>query len=1647
MSFEMRAKPVARLAVLVIATTLAEAVITRSQFINDRDALADSAPIPSADGSCAVYTVAAGDLCEAIEDKYNLGATDLDKFNVGKTWGWAGCRRIQPGQRICVSDGDPPMPSYDTGAICGPQVPGTERPENGTKISELNKCPLNVCCNIWGQCGIDEDFCIDTSIDNTPGTAEIGTYGCISNCGMDIVNNKEPPSEFSRVAYFEAWNRERPCLHMDVTDIGTPHTHIHFAFGYITDDYVPSAKGSESQFQRFVKIRDLKRVISFGGWAFSNDPATSHIIRDGVKPANRQKFADNIVQFVEDNNLDGVDFDWEYPGADDIPGADPGTPEDGPNYLEFLKLVRKGLGDDKVLAIAAPASYWYLKNFPIAEISEVVSYIVYMTYDLHGQWDVNNKFISPGCPEGNCLRSHVNSTITHNALSMITKAGVKANKVMVGIVSYGRSFKMAEVGCEGPSCHYLGGRNQSPAMPGECTETAGYIADAEIRKIKADGKYPVEQYWDSASDSDIFIYNDVEWIGWMAPETKRRRVSRYAELNFAGASDWAVDLQGDIDPDDGETVYIGSEVYEDPEMHCEASCTIVLAPSPLSETTTITIPPYTTSLQVGTTTVTVTVTPSPITTDEVEFYNIPIPTMSGGTTVIQPYPSIPVPDAEVPVTFESDGEVVTTTRTIAMPPWPAITNGPAEDWNGTAIPSNTGRPTYTVAPGPPPSPLPTITWTDWNEIPAVVTPVPDKISKPTPVNQDDDEDDIGPPAVLVPCDLWFFDSCNSDIDIGGWKWILPPGILPPGPPPPGIIKPGKDWQIDGPLPPWPPISVGSDGVPTDIPDKPSACETESASMCGTTMSYGVGAGGSTTTTAVVSTCHTIYGCHLTDWEETSTTTGATCYPTNVVAARTLPATNQAAATVTASTSDTGSEERAPPTGIPRAHLLVSRADEDDKASWADDKAIARDWDCQRSDVVIYCENPWSCDTLSERMEGIASEIKVTRIATASSDFTAFFHVEGLPSVLFERIREMSECGHIYDPIAFGRRFETEDSNEPEDTTNQPRAVFGGKTEVEDSRNNSTLRRRQDGDDQEFYQLSDDWANSQISTPPTVSDWATSDLFTENGQHKYWRYQDAGDGGMVGSDQFVYLVENCIDFDHPEFSEISKIQLNPPDPQAYGPAGSDNCLHGRQMAASIVGKTLGIVPGANLIPVETRIGPPGSQIRERYLEALVRIIDDARAHPETQGRAVINMSFAVESARVAGYFGKVMAYLLFILKDLNIAAVTGSGNNGDLGSYTDLHYPAQFIKISTLSDYLIVVGASNPEGRRPEWSEYIETDVNMRKLSHAPGELVTVPDGGGAYQEVDGTSVSAAKVSGLVAYLRALPSPWQEQLQEPARIKTLIRLFERPLPLDGTPEAERVPFVWNGHVLENHCLFDTNLALCPEIPEDLVPGSCGLFSSSPSSILARDCLPGGGGTAGGGGELGGLPVPRPITWEDGEAGPLCTENCGTACDGYFCDPEPTGTPPDHDDPNPPGDGDGGGDGGGDDGGEPSPFNYEIVWSNQDCTVDDTSEAGMEASNCRLPQLSGTGAVAASVRGFTKGDLRACFYSSGDCTAASSSDFVMIQGGDRLEGTDCVSIPGQAIYSFEISEQPCAGDDSTINGARGRGRRRIGRGGVL
>lgn len=328
--------------------------------------LLDYTPSADSDDNCYSYTVEDGDTCSYLAAAYDITVDEIESYN-NDTWAWMGCDDLQPGNYICLSSGWPPMPATVANAVCGPQVNNTPIAPHGTNFSTLNECPLNACCDIWGQCGTTAEFCtISQSTTGAPGTAAKGENGCISNCGTVIIIDGTP-STLYKIAYFEGFDWSRPYLSMSISEVDTSlYTHIHFAFALISTDYTPNITSIAAQLPFLSALSGVKRILSVGGWDFSTDPSTYMIFRDAVTSANRATLIDSVVKVLDEYDLDGVDWDWEYPDEPYIPGIPAGTTADSTNYFAMLIELAAALGGTgKTISVTAPASYWYLRKFPI----------------------------------------------------------------------------------------------------------------------------------------------------------------------------------------------------------------------------------------------------------------------------------------------------------------------------------------------------------------------------------------------------------------------------------------------------------------------------------------------------------------------------------------------------------------------------------------------------------------------------------------------------------------------------------------------------------------------------------------------------------------------------------------------------------------------------------------------------------------------------------------------------------------------------------------------------------------------------------------------------------------------------------------------------------------------------------------------------------------------------------------------------------------------------------------------------------------------------------------------------------------------------------------------------------------------------------
>ncbi|KAJ5194336.1 hypothetical protein N7491_001673 [Penicillium cf. griseofulvum] len=119
------------------------------------------------------------------------------------------------------------------------------------------------------------------------------------------------PAEYINIGYFEAYNVERPCLDMRITGIDlTPYTHINLSFGEAESNEVDT-NPIQDRWELFRQLSGLKKILSLGGWSFSIESATDFIFRKAVQPGNQDTFVDNIVYFVTEDGLDGIDTDRE----------------------------------------------------------------------------------------------------------------------------------------------------------------------------------------------------------------------------------------------------------------------------------------------------------------------------------------------------------------------------------------------------------------------------------------------------------------------------------------------------------------------------------------------------------------------------------------------------------------------------------------------------------------------------------------------------------------------------------------------------------------------------------------------------------------------------------------------------------------------------------------------------------------------------------------------------------------------------------------------------------------------------------------------------------------------------------------------------------------------------------------------------------------------------------------------------------------------------------------------------------------------------------------------------------------------------------------------------------------------------------------
>jgi chitinase len=274
-------------------------------------------------------------------------------------------------------------------------------------------------------------------------------------CGCALAASQPQAQAMHRlVGYVAGWEK------LATVDAGNL-TAINYAFAHVVDGAVvldqPGASGFLARL-RALKSRNpqLKLLVSVGGWGadgFSDAALTQ---------ASRTKFAQSAADLVAQQQIDGIDLDWEYPGL-----AGPGIVHrdaDRGNFTLLLQALRQRFNvlaseqqrsaADPYLITAALADSEFIAHIELERIHEYLDWIDLMTYDFH-----NSLTRTTGHHAGLSVSATAaaGERSVERAVGQFLAAGVPANKLIVGVPFYGRAFADVQPknhGLDQPYGHY-----------------------------------------------------------------------------------------------------------------------------------------------------------------------------------------------------------------------------------------------------------------------------------------------------------------------------------------------------------------------------------------------------------------------------------------------------------------------------------------------------------------------------------------------------------------------------------------------------------------------------------------------------------------------------------------------------------------------------------------------------------------------------------------------------------------------------------------------------------------------------------------------------------------------------------------------------------------------------------------------------------------------------------------------------------------------------------------------------------------------------------------------------------------------------------------------------------------------------------------
>lgn len=288
-------------------------------------------------------------------------------------------------------------------------------------------------------------------------------------------------------------------------------THVIHAFIY--PDSTGALMGTEDLLQSDLVSEahknDVNVLVSIGGAAGEEVNPSKWFNTVAEDDSTREIFVNNVMQFITENNYDGIDLDWEQPA--DI--------NEGKNLTKLAKAFKDKFSEINkplVLTMATFPSESFHSLFEYDKLADEIDYFLVMAYNYSGSW---LEYTGHNTPLYTASGYESNGSIDET-LKRLMQLGIPKEKLVLGSALYGYEYNASE-------------------LRGEYTGAISLLLYHQIDLILKNGNWEIK--WDDESKNTYAVdVQNNKYITFDDTTAVKHKAEYIINNGFAGMMIWAL---------------------------------------------------------------------------------------------------------------------------------------------------------------------------------------------------------------------------------------------------------------------------------------------------------------------------------------------------------------------------------------------------------------------------------------------------------------------------------------------------------------------------------------------------------------------------------------------------------------------------------------------------------------------------------------------------------------------------------------------------------------------------------------------------------------------------------------------------------------------------------------------------------------------------------------------------------------------------------------------------------------------------------------------------------------------------------------------------------------------------------------------------